>query len=155
MEGNSVRKFAAKTHLPENYHVKIANIHPTVDTDREREFLALLFLPSCVKTFLLSSENHPQMFRCSPQKSTMAQYFSQPFPKPGRNVLHYFLLSTHCVRVSVCVWETCVCPVDLKREKEGDHLGERPSRAVTRVTDRVSQHRDNLAGKKQLLNEWP
>ena len=26
------------------------------------------------------------MFFCQPPKSTMAQYFSQPFPKPGRNV---------------------------------------------------------------------
>ena len=26
------------------------------------------------------------MFHCQPQNCTMAQYFSQPFPKPGRNV---------------------------------------------------------------------
>ena len=26
------------------------------------------------------------MFFCQPPKCTMAQYFSQPFPKPGRNV---------------------------------------------------------------------
>ena len=31
------------------------------------------------------------MFRCPPQNCKMAQYFSQPFPKPGRNVFTQLL----------------------------------------------------------------
>ena len=49
---------------------------------------------SCAKTLLLSFENHSQslkMFRCPPQKCTMAQYFSQPFPKHSRDVFTKFL----------------------------------------------------------------
>ena len=32
------------------------------------------YVQSCVKTFLLSFENHLKMFCCPPQKSTMVQY---------------------------------------------------------------------------------
>ena len=46
-------------------------------------------IQSCVKTFLLNFENHYQNVPLPTQNSTMAQYFSQPFPKPGRNVIHY------------------------------------------------------------------
>ena len=44
--------------------------------------------PSSTKThFLTVASSHP------PQNCTMAQYFSQPFAKPGRNVLHYSVVS--------------------------------------------------------------
>ena len=48
-------------------------------------------IQSCVKTFLLSSENRPQNVLLPTQKCTIAQYFSQQFPKPGRNVF-----TRHC-----------------------------------------------------------
>ena len=41
---------------------------------------------SRVKTFLLSVENYSQNVLLLPQNCTMAQYFIQPFPKPGSNV---------------------------------------------------------------------
>ena len=40
---------------------------------------------SCVKPFLLVSRITLNMFHSPPQNCTMAQYFSQPFPKPGRH----------------------------------------------------------------------
>ena len=44
-------------------------------------------LQSWVKKFLLRFKKHSfYMFHCQPRNCTMAQYFSQPFPKPGRNV---------------------------------------------------------------------
>ena len=52
---------------------------------------------SCVKTFPLSPRNTLTMFRCHPQKCTMAQYFSQPFPKPGRNVFTLLCTQNHRV----------------------------------------------------------
>ena len=46
----------------------------------------MLNVQSCVKTFLLSPENHPQNVLLFVPKCITTQYFSQPFPKPGRNL---------------------------------------------------------------------
>ena len=50
-------------------------------------------LPSSVKTLWYILKTILKMFHCLPQNRTMAQYFSQSFPKPGRNV--FTLLCTH------------------------------------------------------------
>ena len=44
---------------------------------------------SCVKHSLLVPRITLKMFRCPPQKCTIEQYFSQPFPKPDGIFLHY------------------------------------------------------------------
>ena len=57
-----------------------------------------LRVPTCVCiTFLLSFENHSLNVFCPSQNWTMAQYFSQLFPKPGRNV--FTLLCMSAVRI--------------------------------------------------------
>ena len=48
---------------------------------------------SCVKEFLISSENIPLL---TPRLQYVAHYFSQPFPKPGRKVITQLcILPTH------------------------------------------------------------
>ena len=44
---------------------------------------------SCVKHSCQVSRITLKMFRCPPQKCTIEQYFSQPFPKPDGIFLHY------------------------------------------------------------------
>ena len=54
------------------------------------------------KTVLLSFENHSQnvMPRCPPVTCTMAQYFSQPFPKPVWSVfIHYSVVNKICIKL--------------------------------------------------------
>ena len=46
----------------------------------------LMYVQSCVKHYCYVLRITLKMFLYPPQNSTMAQYFSPPFPKPGRNV---------------------------------------------------------------------
>ena len=55
-------------------------------TTYARQILLAFSVWRCVKIFLLCSENHPKSFLLPRQNCIMAQYFSQPFPKPVRNV---------------------------------------------------------------------
>ena len=68
-------------------------------------------LQSCIETCLLSSENHSKKFPLTiPTLHYMAQYFSQLFPKPSRNVVTLLCTTIPEARTAASETDTRILP---------------------------------------------